>query len=114
MNRHTIGIIATVAAVVLIAPVAAQKTSEADTLLAAAQQKETLEGDPNAAIKQYSAIVSKYAKTDRAVAAMALVHMAECYQKIGDAAARKIYEQVVREYSDQKEAAALARAGLGN
>ena len=39
--------------------------------------------------------------------------MAECYQKLGDAEARKIYERVVREYSDQKEAAGIARARLG-
>src|ERR1035437_9859367 len=113
MNRYIAGLIATIAAVVLIAPAGAQKSSEADTLLAAAQQKETLEGNPRAAIKQYAAIVSKYSKTNRAVTAMALVHMAECYQKIGDTQSRKIYEQVVHEYGDQKEAAALARTGLG-
>ena len=113
MKRHIVVVFAAAAALVLIAPAGAQKNSEADTMLAAAQQKETLEGDPNAAIKQYSAIVAKYTKTDRAVTAMALVHIAECYQKIGDAQARKFYEQVVREYGDQKEAVALARVGLG-
>src|ERR1043166_834079 len=40
--------------------------------------------------------------------------MAECYQKMGDAESRKIYEQVVREYGDQKEAASLAKVRLGN
>jgi hypothetical protein len=44
---------------------------------------------------------------------MALVHMAECYQKMGDAESRKIFEQVVKEYADQKEAVTLARARLG-
>lgn len=114
MNRYIAGLIATVAALALITPASAQKSSEADTLLAAAQQKETLEGDPSAAIKQYSAIVAKYAKTDRAVTAMALVHMAECYQKIGDAQAQRIYEQVVRDYADQNDAVVLARTALGS
>jgi len=113
MKRYIVVVFAAAASLVLIVPAGAQKSSEADTLLAAAQQKETLEGDPNAAIKQYSAIVSKFAKTDRAITAMALVHIAECYQKIGDAQARKFYEQVVREYGDQKEAVARARIGLG-
>lgn len=44
---------------------------------------------------------------------MALVRMADCYQKMGDAKARGIYEQVVKDYADQKDAVALARARLG-
>lgn len=40
-------------------------------------------------------------KTDRAVVATALVRMAECYQKLGDAESRKIYERVAREFADQ-------------
>jgi Tol biopolymer transport system component len=40
--------------------------------------------------------------------------MAECYQKMGATEARKIYEQVLREYGDQKEAVAEARARLGD
>ena len=45
---------------------------------------------------------------------MAMVHMAECYQKMGDAQGRKLYEQVLRDYADQKEAAKLARTHLAN
>ena len=40
------------------------------------------------------------------------MRMAECYQKLGDAESRKIYEQVVKDYADQKEAVTLARARL--
>ena len=36
----------------------------------------------------------------------ALVRMADCYQKLGDAESRRIYEQVIREYPDQKDFAA--------
>ncbi len=39
--------------------------------------------------------------------------MAECYQKLGDVQARKIFEQVVREYADQPDAVKTARARLG-
>jgi len=92
---------------------APQKETSAAAQLQAAINKETVEADLSGAIKQYAAIVSKYVKSDRAVTAMALVHMAECYQKMGDAESRKIFEQVVREYADQKEAVTLARARLG-
>ncbi len=91
---------------------APQKKTDPEVSLQAAIQTETIDGDLNGAIKQYAAIVAKY-KNDRAVTAMALVHMAECYQKLGDAESRKIYEQVVKEYADQKEAVAVAKARLG-
>jgi Tol biopolymer transport system component len=39
--------------------------------------------------------------------------MADCYQKLGDAEAHRIYQQLARDYADQKEAAATARARLG-
>lgn len=91
---------------------AAGADREAERQLKAATNAELVNGDLKAAIKQYGEIAAKY-KNDRAVAAMALVHMAEAYQKMGDAEARTIYEQVVQRYGDQKEAVALARARLG-
>jgi Tol biopolymer transport system component len=90
----------------------AQQRKQADIDLQAAIRTESVEGDLNRAIKQYSAIVSKY-KADRATVAMALVRMADCYRKMGDAESRKLYEQVLKDYADQKQAVALARAGLG-
>jgi hypothetical protein len=35
------------------------------------------------------------------MAAKALIRMAECYQRLGDAQARKVYERVLVEYADQ-------------
>src|ERR1051326_3232652 len=81
--------------------------------LQAAIRQETVDGDLQGAIKRYAAIAAKYVKADRPVAAMALVHLAECYQKMGDAKSKKIYEQVLKEYADQTEAVAMARAKLG-
>jgi Tol biopolymer transport system component len=75
-------------------------------------ETERVKGDLKGAIQQYGAIVAKY-KDDRAVAAKALIRMAECHQKLGDAESRKIYERVLREYGDQKEAVAVARSRLG-
>jgi Tol biopolymer transport system component len=104
---------AIVTAILAAALAASAQTGEAARQLKAARNAELVDGDLNAAIKQYAAIVSKYVKTDRAATAMALVHMAECHQKLGSAESRKLYEQVVREYADQKEAVAIARARLG-
>lgn len=48
------------------------------------------------------------------VAAKALIRMADCYQKLGDGEARKTYERVLRDFSDQKEAVTIARSKLGS
>ena len=102
-----------VCALAFVAPPApGQKNSQQETLLQRAIQKETVDGDLTSAIKMYKEIVANPG-ANRAVAARALVHMGQCYEKLGDAQARKAYEQVVREFSDQAEVAAEARARLG-
>jgi len=99
--------------VVLVAGgVGAQQQKQAEIELQAAIRTETVDGDLQGVIKQYGAIVAKH-KENRTVAATALVRMAECHQKLGNAEARKIYEQVVRDYADQKEMVTIARARLG-
>jgi Tol biopolymer transport system component len=90
----------------------AQKADSAEALLRAAADKAAVDGDPNGAIRLYQAIVDRF-KTNRAVVATALVGMAESYQKLGNPQSRNVYEQLVRDYTDQKDAAALARARLG-
>ena len=86
--------------------------AQADVTLQRAIRKETLEGDLKGAIALYEKTLSE-AKNDRAVAAKALVRMAECHQKLGDSESQKIYERVLREYGDQKEAAEVARKKIG-
>src|SRR5438093_13282798 len=92
----------------------AQQTNSApvkdEVALRAAMEKETVQGDLKGAIEQYKKIAQS---KDRSIAARAIVRMAECYQKLGDAEAQKLYERVLREYVDQKEPVALARARLG-
>jgi Tol biopolymer transport system component len=73
-------------------------------------QQETVSGNLKHAIEEYKKLVAR-AGSDRAIAAQALVRMAECYQKLGDAEARRVYEQLVRDFGDQKESA-TARARL--
>jgi Tol biopolymer transport system component len=74
--------------------------------------KERSEGNLKEAIKLYQQVVDKYGN-DRALAAKALVAMAESQEKLGQAEARKTYERIVRDYADQKESATFARARLG-
>src|SRR5262249_35223422 len=90
----------------------AQKFDSAAAMLRAATDKAQVDGDLKAAIRQYQAIVDKFAQTDRAVVAQALVRMAECYQKLGDAQAQTTYQRVVRDFADQKDTAEIARTRL--
>jgi Tol biopolymer transport system component len=88
----------------------AQVRDKAEATLKAAIDKEVLEGDLKSAIQQYKKLAES---KDRSVAVKALIRMADCYQKLGDAESRKIYERVVKDYPDQKDAATLARLRLG-
>lgn len=89
--------------------VAQQGQAEID--LQAAIRTETVDGNLSGAIKRYGEVAATHIG-NRAVAAKALIRMAECYQKLGDAQARAVYERVLREYPDQAEAAATARHRL--
>src|SRR5829696_6257453 len=85
---------------------------DADRMLKAAMNAELVDGNVKGAIDQYKRIVDRYAKSDRATAARALLRMAEAYQKLGDAEAERIYQRVVREFGDQSEPASIARTRL--
>ncbi len=97
---------------VLTAPVWAQSSRPADLQLKAALHKEQVEGDLKGAIRVYEDVVKRY-PGERAVAARALLGMAACYEKLGQAEARKMYERILREYSDQATVFAEARTRLG-
>ena len=89
---------------------AADKTQDAGRQLKAAMNAELVDGNLKSAIEQYKKVAQSGI---RPVAAQALLHMAECYQKLGDTQSRGVYERVVKEYADQKESVAIARARLG-
>jgi Tol biopolymer transport system component len=86
-----------------------QKDPRAEAQLQAAITKETVEGDLKGAIEMYQKLADG---SDHAAAAKALVRMGHCYEKLGSAEARKAYERVVREFSDQEEMVATAQARL--
>lgn len=113
MNRLNRTILTLAAAVTLwVHPqpnAAAQNQDKAEVTLKAAMDKEIVDGDLKAAIEQYGKLSQS---ANRAVAAKALVRMGQCYEKLGDAEARKAYERAIRDFGDQKEAVAQARVRL--
>jgi hypothetical protein len=74
--------------------------------------KERSEGKLREEIPLYEKAAQSAGK-DRALAARALVQAGECYQKLGDAESRKLFDRVVRDYADQRESVTIARARLG-
>lgn len=89
----------------------AQTTPTPEKLLATARHQEMMLGDLPAAIATYRKVVAG-AGSNRALAAQALLRMAECYTKLGDGEARQAYERLVRDYGDMPEAT-TARARIG-
>jgi Tol biopolymer transport system component len=81
-----------------------------DIQLRKAMETETVQGCKDAVVA-YKKLGDG---TDRAVASKALVRLAECYQKLGDAQAKAVYERIVSQFSDQKEAYSVARSRLGS
>ncbi len=89
----------------------AQSAAEAERALQKAIRTETVDGDLQAALAQYKKIIG-IRGVDRAVAAKAMFQMGQCYEKLGQAGARKIYERILKEYSDQGTLVARARARI--
>jgi Tol biopolymer transport system component len=112
MNRLFLMCIAALLIAALQTAGAQQGAAQIEKQLARAHHRATVDGDVPGAIEEYRRIVAA-AGTNRSVAALALVRMAECYQKLGDRQARQIYERVLREYADQQQQVTVARARLG-
>ncbi len=74
---------------------------------------ERTEGNLQQAIKLYQQIAERFA-ADHKLAAQALMQMAQCYEKLGRADARKAYERLVQNYADQNDLAADARQRLAS
>jgi Tol biopolymer transport system component len=100
----------------LSAALVAQQATDtrAEVALQAAIKIETIDGDLKAAIEAYKTVAATH-EGNRAVAARALVRAGQCYEKLGEAQAkeaRAAYGRVVREFADQTDTAAHARARL--
>jgi Tol biopolymer transport system component len=78
--------------------------------------KERADGNLRGAIQIYQQVASMPG-ADRKLAAEALFRIAECQQALGNAEARKTYQRIVHDFSDQREVAGRANdrlAALGS
>ena len=97
--------------IALTLPSLSANDQRARVLLQAAEAKAKVEGDLPAAIKLYKD-AEQEAGPNRALVAQALVKMADAYRALGDRESQKIYQRLVTEFSDQKEAVAIAQSRL--
>lgn len=109
MRKAVAGLI--LAGVLLAGGAIAQQKKQAEIDLQAAIRKEAVDGDLKGAIDRYKKIIGAN-RNNHEIAAKALVQLGECYEKLGDAEAKKAYGQVLSDYADQKELAATARTRL--
>ncbi|OGU87984.1 MAG: hypothetical protein A2492_13440 [Ignavibacteria bacterium RIFOXYC12_FULL_35_11] len=63
------------------------------------------------AIDMFNQVVAQFPK-EKSVAAKALLHVGMCQEKLGNREAQKAYERVIKDYTDQHEVVAEARARL--
>ena len=97
---------------ILAASVLAAGTQSGNDLFQKALIMERTEGNLQEAIKLYQQIVDKFS-ADHKLAAQALLQMGGCYETLGQAGARKAYEQIVSEYADQAEPVKMAQSPAG-
>ena len=99
------------AAGLLVLQTAAPSAQSGYDLFQKALAAERADGNLQQAIELYQRVAREFA-SDRALAARALVRMADCYVKLGDAQARAVYERITREYPEQTAAVQEARTHL--
>ena len=100
-----------VAAALLVLHTAAPSAQSGYDLFQKALGAERADGNLQQAIELYQRVAREFA-SDRALAARALLRMADCYAKLGNAQARATYERVAREYPEQTAAVREARTHL--
>jgi Tol biopolymer transport system component len=96
---------------VLLTMVGDARQADPGVLLRAAIEKEDVAGDLEGAMALYRQIIAANGK-NRAVTAKAMLRLAGCHEKLGQTEARKLYERLVADYSDQAQEAASARTRL--
>ncbi len=111
-QRMTWMAVALVGALAMLQVAYAQSSAQAkaEVALRAAMETETVKGDLKGAIERYKKLAQG---SNRAIAAQALLHMGDCYEKLGSNEADKQYALVISKFADQKDAVAQARAHLG-
>ena len=96
---------------VLLTMAGSAQQADPGVQLRAAIEKEEVAGDLEGAMALYRQIIAANGK-NRVVTARAILRLAGSYEKLGQGEARRLYEQLVAEYSDQTQEVAAARARL--
>jgi len=107
-RRKTLTLIAVLSLILASYSTYAQTAEE---LLPKAIQLEEVKGDLAKAIEVYQTIVSKFS-SNRAIASKAMLHIGLCYEKMGNQEAKKTYQELIRNFGEQKEVVAEARERL--
>jgi Tol biopolymer transport system component len=112
ISRIILALILTGGSLMLLASgVPEQSPQDPEVLFQRAVQLETIEGDLNAAIDLYRQVVENNGN-HRSLAAKALLRLGGCYEKQGKEEARKTYQELISNYSDQQVEVKLARSRL--
>ena len=110
MKLHRLLIVG-VSVLTLSGVVSTQGNNTAEARLRAAMDKETVDGDLNAAVDGYKQVISQ-SGASRAVVAQALLRLGMTYEKQGSVEARKSYERIEHEFGDQPVVVRQATARL--
>jgi Tol biopolymer transport system component len=108
-HKRTIILITFIA--VLLTTYGFQTSPEYKILFEKAKFTMETKGDLNGAINLFNDIIKKYPK-EREYAAKSQLYIGLCYEKMGVTEARKAYEHVVRDYTDQFDIVAQAKVRL--
>ncbi len=104
--------LSTIAAIaILLTATGDARQADPGVQLRAAIEKEDVAGDLEGAMVLYRQIIAANGR-NRSVTAKAILRLAGCHEKLGQTEARKLYERLVAEYSDQAAEAASARQKL--
>lgn len=74
-------------------------------------QYEEVKGELDKAIDEYKLVI-EYHSPDRQMTARALLHLGNCYEKLGKSQAKEAYEQIIHQFADQSAAVQEARKRL--
>jgi Tol biopolymer transport system component len=90
---------------------AAENNDKPGVMLQEAKHEELVNGNLEAAIGVYKRILEQHGGNSL-MAAQTLVGMGQCYEKLGKSEAKAAYERVIRDFSEQSKAVAVAQKRL--
>jgi Tol biopolymer transport system component len=113
MKKTSFYLVIFLAMVLVLAPAysATQGPQSADVLFGAALHQEEVEGDYEAAVETYKKFLSEF-PNNRPLSARAQFRIGVCYEKLGKEEAIKAYELVLKNFADQPNLVASARARI--